>query len=130
MRLDVKNLPSDINILHNIIAELAVKTKDLEQQIKLLKHNKYGKSSEKYKDINQLELELEDNQSSLSALLSLDTPEEDKDSDDGKVKTKPVRKKLPDHLPREEVILNPDPKCPECGNDNFRKISDDVSETL
>jgi hypothetical protein len=31
---------------------------------------------------------------------------------DNKNSQKPKRKKLPDHLPREENILNPDPECP------------------
>ena len=128
MRLDIKTLPSDINILHNIISDLAIKNKSLEQQIRLLKHNKYGKSSEKYKNLNQLELELEDNQASISELLSLDLPEEDDTAN--QEKKRPVRKKLPSHFPREEVRLDPDPKCPSCGNEDFRNISDDISETL
>ncbi len=37
---------------------------------------------------------------------------------------------LPPHLPREDVIMNPDPKCPSCGGENFRKIADDISEML
>jgi len=43
---------------------------------------------------------------------------------------KPKRQKIPDHLPCTDIILNPEPTCPDCGSKEFRKISDDVSETL
>ena len=45
-------------------------------------------------------------------------------------KCKAKRKKLPAHLPREEVFLEPEAKCDSCGGKTFRKIGEDVSEIL
>lgn len=45
-------------------------------------------------------------------------------------KNRPKRKKLPENLERIEVIINPNPLCPSCGGELFRKISDDISEVL
>ena len=80
----------------------------------LLKAKRFGKSSEKLdKQISDLELKIEESESNLT-------------QDVAKAKRKP----LPDHLPREDRVLNPDPICPLCGTTEFRKISDDISESL
>ena len=42
----------------------------------------------------------------------------------------PKRQKLPEHLERIDEILTPDPICPDCGGEHFRKITDDISESL
>jgi len=77
--------------------------------------------------IEQLELWIEENELASTEVV---TASEIQDSSDQKVKRQPKRLKLPEHLPREEVVLNSDPSCPECGGQAFRKISDDISETL
>ena len=51
---------------------------------------------------------------------------EDNDNEKGKAK----RKKLPEHLPREEVILEPESKCKSCGGEKFRRLGEDISEVL
>src|SRR5665213_2925995 len=43
--------------------------------------------------------------------------------------SKPVRKPLPEHLPRETVIHSPADACPDCGTP-MRRIGEDVSEML
>ena len=40
------------------------------------------------------------------------------------------RKKLPDHLPRENIILQPEKKCDACGGEKFRTIGNDISEIV
>ena len=134
MIIDLKNLPSDIDFLHQMITDLVYHNTSLEEQLKLLKAKRFGKSSEKLdKQIADLELQIEENESAeaIAAFVQNQVSgagsHEDEDND---IKKQAKRKKLPDHLPRVEVTLNPDPECPSCGSEEFRKISDDISERL
>jgi transposase len=135
MQIDFENLPSEINILQQIIAALNTENKfllsenlTLREQLAILRAKKFGKSSEKLdKQIEQLELLIEENEQEFAEADVVDAA-----TDVAEVRERqiPKRQKLPDHLPREDVILNPEPNCPECGGSEFRKIADDVSETL
>jgi len=134
MIIDLKNLPSDIDFLHQMITDLVYHNTSLEEQLKLLKAKRFGKSSEKIdKQIADVELQIEENESAeaIAAFVQNQVSgagsHEDEDND---IKKQAKRKKLPDHLPRVEVTLNPDPECPSCGSEEFRKISDDISERL
>jgi transposase len=135
--IDLKNLPSDPAILHQMVIALSSEVHNqsvliqiLKDQLALLKANRYGKSSEKLQSqIEQLELFLEDNEA-LSCMEEESTTETDETEISATPRNTPKRLPLPQHLPRDEVILNPEPHCPECGGEIFRKIADDVSETL
>ena len=148
MKLDLKNLPSDPKLLHQIISDLSSevislstensslkeKLTSLKNQLALLKAKRFGKSSEKLdKEIADLELKIEEEEEkNCNKVIDEDLEDSDSDSDSNKktAKNKPKRQPLPDHLPREDKILNPDPTCKECGGDDFHKISDDITETL
>jgi transposase len=41
-----------------------------------------------------------------------------------------VRRPLPDHLPREEIVHDPGSVCPGCGGTRFSKLGADVTEIL
>ncbi len=125
MILDLKNLPDDVELLQQIITDLAGEVDSLKAQLALLKAKRFGKSSEKLdKQISELELKIEESESAAKEI-----PAETSDRTNEN-KSQPKRQPLPEHLPREEIILNPDPICPECGSENFRKIADDTSEML
>ena len=64
------------------------------------------------------------------ALLGFNLKPSVNSKDDTQEKGKAKRKKLPDYLPREKVILEPDVKCDCCGGESFRKIEEDVSDIL
>lgn len=129
MKLDLKNLPSDTKLLQQIIANLSDEVKSLKNQLALLKAKRFGKSSEKLdKQIADLELKIEEEEESNCNKVIEDNLEEE--SNNEKEKNKPKRNPLPSHLPREERVINPDPICPDCGSEDFHKISDDISETL
>jgi transposase len=87
-----------------------------------LKRLQFGRRSEKLdREIEQLELRLEELQvSSKPAPLATASTEE---------KTQPVRRALPEHLPREQRLYEPACNCPDCGA-AMRKIGEDVSEVL
>ena len=132
MKLDLKHLPDDVHLLHQLIADMANTIDSLQALLALLKKRRYGASSEKLDAaIADLEARIEESEmSELSALPSL--PEEDQTDHRATdtVKAKPKRKPLPEHLVRDAVVLSPEPNCPSCGGDAFRKIEDDVTEML
>jgi transposase len=138
MILDTKNLPNDTKLLHQIIGDMSAKitnllmeNSSLQDQLALLKAKRFGKSSEKLdKQISDLELRIEESETAITASNPDTNNKADNKKDDGVKKSKAKRKPLPTHLPRKEVILKPDPICPSCGKDEFRKIADDTSEML
>lgn len=42
----------------------------------------------------------------------------------------PVRRPLPEHLPREEIIHTPAEICPGCGGTHFSRLGEDFTEVL
>jgi transposase len=160
MILDLKNLPSDTKLLHQIISDLTDKVSDLttensflkekltslKNQLALLKKQKFSNSSEKIdlenidlnkseqkkleQEIADLELQIEEEEEVVSRRIINDLTKESELDDNKKEKNKPKRNPLPNHLPREDNLLNPDPICNKCGSDDFKKIADDISETL
>jgi transposase len=129
MKLDLNNLPSDPKLLQQIITDLSAENSSLKNQLALLKAKRFGKSSEKLdKQIAELELKIEEEEEkNCHEIIAANLEEE---SSNQKEKNKPKRLPLPDHLPRVDKIIDPNPICPECGSDDFRKISDDISQTL
>src|SRR5271167_5041626 len=86
----------------------------------------FGRSSEKLDtQILQLELMLEDLEegeavrSPRAAPHALDQPRRER--------RQPVRRPLPDHLPREEVVHHPGSVCPGCGGTRFSQLGEDVT---
>ena len=138
MIIDLENLTTDTKILHQIVTDLVNemiflrdKNISLEEQLTMLRAKRFGKSSEKLDtQIAELESKIEEGEL-LEALSDTKLKEEDDDlPKEGKTKNSPKRGKLPENLERIDEVLNPDPKCPECGKEEFRKIADDISETL
>ena len=133
MRIDLNNLPSGDAILHRIIVDLMnqnISLQDqltnLQEQLALLKKQRFGQSSEKLDNqIAELEAKIEEGE----LLEAASTPKQS-DALTEKPKNIPKRQKLPEHLERIDEILNPDPICPDCGGESFRKIADDISEIL
>ena len=134
MILDLKNLPFDTALLHQIITDLVEQMTSLQEQLALLKAKSFGKSSEKLnKQIDELEHRIEESEFLNEQLAQIIEKDEDmKDDAELQVSSKkrPKRQKLPDHLERTDIVLNPDHKCPSCGSEKFRTISEDTSEML
>ena len=85
----------------------------------------FGTKSEKVtREIEQLELKLEELETQqaerVTAATTANTP----------AKSKPTRRPLPEHLPREvHTHLPAEDACPDCGGE-LRKLGEDVSEML
>src|SRR5882757_8649739 len=119
MQFDLDNLPSDPTLLHRLVRDIASviahrnsEIQRLQAIIKQLQRAQFGRRSERL-DADQLALGLEDLDIDLSAI------EADQASVEASAPTQqlqPKRKPLPDHLPREEVVLNVDSeRCVCCG---------------
>ena len=97
-----------------------------------LKHDRYGASSERSRKlIDQLELELGE----LVAAASEDAAKADNAAAKGKPasgttsRRQPARAPLPEHLPRERVVIAAPSACPCCGG-KLSKLGEDITETL
>ena len=85
-------------------------------QLAVLRRDRFGRSSEKLDhDIEQLELligDLEEGQAESSERIEAAKPAASAPQQE---KSQPVRKPLPDHLPRERVEHEAACVCPSCG---------------
>lgn len=155
MQIDIDTLPTEVESLREIIGvinnknyllldecnkllnenskllnentELLDRINILKEQLAVLKAKKFGKSSEKLdRQIDLVEKALEEQESLLGFELNTGIALEEESREKGKAK----RKKLPAHLPREDVILEPESKCESCGGEKFHTIGEDISEVL
>jgi len=125
------DLPDDLDSLKRLVREqqALLLSRDLEiEQLKLqlakLRRMQFGRSSEQLDaQIAQLELTLEELEVSEAALpiSTVAAPRMER--------AKPVRRPLPEHLPREEQVHQPACDCPQCGAE-MRPLGEDVSEVL
>jgi transposase len=101
-------------------------------QLAKLRRMQFGRSSEKLDtQIHQLELMLEDLEEGEAARTA--PPLQSGADEPGRRprdRRQPVRRPLPDHLPREEIIHSPGEVCPGCGGTHFSKLGEDVIEVL
>jgi transposase len=139
MSLAAAALPSDPDALRafalSLQAELYAKTLHIEKlkmQLALLRRARFGRSSEKLdRDIEQLELligELEEGQAESSERREAAAPAAPFST--GKERSQPVRRPLPEHLPREWVEHEPSCVCPACGGTNLTLVGTDEREVL
>jgi len=131
MDIDLEALPQDIDALqglvHALVGELkakALRVEQLEARIAKLQRLQFGRSSEKRaQEIEQLQLALDDLNEDEGAQAAERPPALRRAIE------KPVRRPLPDHLPREDVIHAAACVCPQCGG-ALRKLGEEVSEVL
>ena len=128
--LDVQSLKALVLAKQAEIDSHTTEIENLKLLILKLKRMHFGPRSEKYdRDIQQLELRLEDLETNQAAaeppplvpaavVLKQEAPR------------KPARRPLPAELPREtETIAPAQEACPDCGG-KLRRLGEDVSETL
>jgi transposase len=146
MSLATADLPADPDALRAFAlacqaelkaAELSVQLRALEIeklkfQIAKLRRMQFGRSSERItRQIEQLELQLEE----LETGEAEDIAKADAEDRPAPIRerTKPKRKPLPDHLPRQEIVHEPEHDgacvCPDCGG-GMARLGEDVTEVL
>jgi transposase len=116
-------------------AELSVQLRALEIeklkfQIAKLRRMQFGRSSERItRQIAQLELQLEE----LETGEAEDIAKADGEDRPAPIREKPKRRPLPEHLPRQEIIHEPEhdgaSTCPDCGA-GMAKLGEDATEVL
>ena len=99
----------------------------LELMIAKLRQDKFGASSERSKKLlDQMELQLEELQATQSEEVSASEIARPAPAS----RRKPVRGPLPEHLPRERVVIAAPGACPCCGGTRLAKLGESVTETL
>lgn len=131
------DLPDDIETLKQLViatqndvaaarARLIIEQLTIEKlrfEIARLKRARYGRSSEQLDaQIAQLQLTIEDLEASQAALPPRLQPPAARPS-------KPVRRPLPAHLPREEIVHESACECPTCG-EALKPAGEDIAEML
>jgi len=123
----------DMEIAANA-AEIYAKTLHIEKlrmQLAVLRRARFGRSSEKLDgDIEQLELligELEEETAQGEARAEAADPAGHRQA---RARRQPVRRPLPEHLPREVVTHDPPCTCPGCGGTVFSRVGQDEREVL
>ena len=133
MKIDLQNLPCDIKILHRLVRDMATVIEGHDGQVEhfkaiinKLQRARFGRRSEQL-DTDQLHLTLERMEEQENKdIKSSKAPPKTENTD----KRKSGRKPLPDHLPRDETILDIDHQtCPGCSGP-LHKIGESVSEML
>src|SRR5450631_4047383 len=126
----MSDLPDDIEILTQIVIaqrerQLAdsLLIEHLKLQLAKLRRLQFGRSSEQIDEkIAQFELTLEDlevREAAAPAVVKAALPE----------RVKPVRRPLPESLPRETVEHGSACSCPDCGT-AMKSLGEDVAEML
>jgi transposase len=122
----------DIDALRAMVLQQHTVIERLQTMIAHLRRMQFGRKSEKIdRQVEQLELELEELESAKAARLE----ELERKLEPAKVASvaavrKPVRRALPNHLPREvETYMPAAQDCPACGAE-LNKLGEDVSEVL
>ena len=100
----------------------------LEAQLAVLRRMQFGRSSEKLvAEIAKPELLLEDLEEGEAAKIAAPPAPVSRAASE---RQHPVRRPLPEHLPREEVVHHPGNACPCCGGTRLSKLGEDVTEVL
>jgi hypothetical protein len=130
-------LPDDVATLKALLlaerataAKLAGQNEHLRAIVKELQRALFGRRSEKTSDPDQLQLALEDLEQAIAE------GEAEAERTDRAQRATHARQRrgnrgaLPKHLPRDEVVIEPDDQtCPCCGGEMHR-IGEDVAERL
>jgi hypothetical protein len=102
------DLPNDPEVLRSRVLTQALELETLRFQIAVLRRQKYGRSSEQAdRELLQMPLRLEDLEAQFAARPAHMLPPVKAPA------VKPVRRPLPDHLPRESIVH--ESACPDCG---------------
>ena len=121
MTLATDSLPNDLQALKALVSAQRAEIERLKMMIAKLRRMQFGRSSEQLDAmIDQLQLSLEELQVSQTELTPPIEPPP---------RVVSRRKPLPEHLPREIHVHQPESQCSGCGG-KLRHLGEDVSEVL
>lgn len=121
---ELQQLRDTVSTLEQALSIRTLEIEQLKLQLAKLKRMQFGRKSEKIdRRIEQIETRLDD-------LIAEEGCAEQLQSTPTATRQKSVRQPLPEHLPREERVLEPtEQACPACGG-NLKPLGEDVSEQL
>jgi transposase len=130
MQIDLANLPSEPEVLHQLVRDLAAQMDERDGEIERLRlivrqlqRGQFGRRSERL-DPDQQQLGLEDLDADIAEV------EAARPAAMAKRHREPAVRALPSHLPREEITLDVAGEvCPDCGG-RLHAIGEAVSEML
>jgi transposase len=126
---------AELQTARNGLRELTLLHEKLKLRLARLLRQQYGASSEKLRAaINQLELTLGDIEEQIAEMMPPEpeqppAPARPTSASVGPARRKPVRRPLPDSLPRDVVEHAAPCACPKCGG-VLRPLGEDVTEVL
>jgi transposase len=121
---------ADLVAARNGLQEQVLRNEQLKLRLARLLRERFGASSEKLRsEIEQLELLLGELEEQVAEATPAEVDEAVAPSESETQRRKPVRKPLPETLPR-DVVEHPAPcACPKCGG-ALRPLGEDVTEVL
>jgi transposase len=129
---ELKQQAAELQAARNGLQELTLLHEKLKLRLARLLRQQYGAGSEKLRTaIDQLQLTLGDIEEQIAELTppEPEQPAEPAASTSSPTRRKPVRRPLPDSLPREVVEHAAPCVCPSCGG-ALRALGEDVTEVL
>ena len=138
---EIENLREQLAAAQAIVAEVArikainadleARNALLELQNEKMRRVLYGQRSERTRHLlDQMELVFEECEASASEDEALGILAAAKVNVAPFERKRPARKPLPEHLPRERVVVAAPSACPCCGSDRLSKLGEDITETL
>ena len=138
---EIENLREQLAAAQAIVAEVArikainadleARNALLELQNEKMRRVLYGQRSERTRHLlDQMELVFEECEASASEDEALGILAATKTNVAPFERKRPARKPLPEHLPRERVVVAAPSACPCCGSDRLSKLGEDITETL
>ncbi|MEL6921959.1 MAG: IS66 family transposase [Pseudomonadota bacterium] len=123
-------LPTDVATLQAMLLGRDAEIANLKLTIAKLQRDRFGFTSERSsKLIEQMELQLAELETAAAQGQANAAINGTKQTEQG-AHSKPARRPLPDHLPRERHVHDAPANCQKCGGDRIRKLGEDVAETL
>ena len=124
-------IAAEVARIKAINADLEARNALLELQNEKMRRVLYGQRSERTRHLlDQMELVFEECEASASEDEALGILAATKTNVAPFERKRPARKPLPEHLPRERVVVAAPSACPCCGSDRLSKLGEDITETL
>jgi transposase len=127
---ELERRAAELQAARNGLVEQVLRNEQLKARLAKLLRERFGASSEKLRGaIEQLDLMLEDLETQIAETAPAEPEPPAAPAANQPTRRKPVRKPLPEHLPR-DTVQHPAPcACPDCGG-ALRPLGEDVTEVL
>jgi transposase len=131
LRLALAEAQAEAARVKAVNADLEARNALLELQNEKMRRALYGQRAERTKQlIDQMELSFEELEASAAEDELAAQAAARGTKVEGFVRRRPSRRPLPEHLPRERVVIPAPASCPCCGSGRLSKLGEDVTETL